>query len=79
MVKSKNYKGDNILCEYHSTNVKSSDYNTVTKALIITFGNGLQYEYDDVPHEIFSAMNLSESQGKYFNKNIAKSYNYKKL
>jgi hypothetical protein len=36
------------------------------------------YEYDDVPHEVFSEMNIAESQGRYFNQKIAKNYTYRK-
>jgi hypothetical protein len=33
----------------------------------------------DVSHEVFAELNLAESQGKYFNANIAKKYSYKKV
>jgi hypothetical protein len=79
MVVSKKYEGSKVICEYDSSNLKGASYDTNTKKLNITFGSGFTYEYDEVPHEEFAALNLSESQGKYFNKNIAKKYNYKKL
>jgi hypothetical protein len=79
MVKSKNYIGNNIICEYDSSNLKGANYETTTKKLVVTFGNGTQYEYNDVPHEIFAELNLAESQGKYFNQKIAKTYTYKKI
>ena len=68
-VTSKQYIGEEIIVSYVSSNIRSGKYNTNTKKLAVTFNNGLIYEYDDVPHEIFSELNLSESQGKYFNKN----------
>lgn len=79
MLKTKKYNGSNILVEYDSSNLKSANYDTNTKKLTITFNNGLSYEYDDVPHDTFAGMNLSESTGKYFNQNIAKKYNYRKV
>jgi hypothetical protein len=39
----------------------------------------MQYEYDEVPHDIFAELNLAESQGKYFNQKIAKAFTYKKI
>lgn len=79
MIKSKNYIGNTIVCEYDSSNLKGANYETTTKKLLVTFGNGMQYEYDEVPHEIFAELNLAESQGKYFNQKIAKTYTYRKI
>jgi hypothetical protein len=79
MIKSKNYEGTKVICEYDSSNWKKASYDTLTKKLSVTFNNGVIYEYDDVPHETFSALNLSESQGKFFNQNIAKKFTYKKI
>ena len=79
MLKSKNYQGSVVVTEYESSNLKSGNYDTNTKKLRITFNTGSTYEYDDVPHDVFAGMNLSESTGKYFNQNIAKKYTYKKI
>jgi hypothetical protein len=79
MVISKKYDGTKIICEYNSSNLKSASYDTTTNKLNITFSSGTTYEYDGVPHTVFSEMNLTESQGSFFNKNIAKKYSYKKL
>lgn len=78
-VTSKQYLGENVVVSYESSNIKEGKYNTNNKKLQVTFNNGAIYEYDDVPHETFAAMNLAESQGKYFNTNIAKSFTYRKL
>lgn len=78
-VTSKKYLGENIVTEYVSSNIKGGKYNITNKKLEITFNNGMVYEYEDVPHEIFAELNLAESQGKYFNTNIAKKYVYKKV
>jgi hypothetical protein len=79
MVKSKNYNGNKIICEYDSSNLKGAEYDTITKKLKVTFGNDMMYEYDDVSHETFAELNLSESQGKYFNQKIAKNFTYRKI
>ena len=78
-VVSKQYIGEEIITKYESSNISDGKYNTNTKKLVVTFNNGMVYEYDDVPHEVFVELNLSESQGKYFNKNIAKNYIFRKL
>jgi hypothetical protein len=79
MIVKKDYLGSKIICEYNSSNLKKGEYDINTKKLDVTFNNGMVYEYDDVPHEVFSEMNIAESQGKYFNQKIAKNYNYKRI
>jgi len=79
MVKSKKYEGSLIIAEYDSSNLQRGRYDINTKKLVITFNNGASYEYDDVPHETFTGMNLAESAGKFFNQNIAKKFTYKKI
>jgi len=62
-----------------SSNLKKAKYDTEKKELTITFMNNSIYVYNDVPWEIFVRLRLAESQGKYFNENIAKKYTYKKI
>ena len=72
-------KGTNIICEIESSNISKTDFNTESKKLIVDFKTGAQYEYEDVPHEVYTRFRMSESQGSFFNKNIAKVYKYKRL
>ena len=78
-LKSKEYSGNIILCEYNSSNLTHSTYDTTNSILVITFKNGQQYKYFDVPHEIFAELNIAESQGKYLNNNINKNFKYEKI
>ena len=71
--------GTHIICEIESTNIVKTDYDTQTKKLIVEFKNGVNYEYDDVPHQKYTEFRSSQSQGNYFNKNISKSHAYRKL
>ena len=71
--------GTKILCEIQSSNITKADYDTESKNLIVEFKNGLKYEYEGVPHQIFTQFRMSESQGKFFNSKIAKTYKYKKV
>ena len=71
--------GTKIICEVKSSNFKRAEYDTVTKHLIIEFNTGIRYEYLDVPHQVFTQMRTSESQGKFFSSKIAKEYKFKKL
>jgi hypothetical protein len=65
--------------EIKSSNIKKTEYDTETKKLVIEFNNGFKYEYDDVPHQIYTKFRMSESQGKFFTTDISKAYKYKKL
>lgn len=71
--------GSKIICEVESSNLKKTEYDTESKKLVVEFKNGLKYEYDEVPHNIYAQFRLSESQGKFFNTQIAKTFKYKKL
>lgn len=71
--------GTKIINEIKSSNLKKTTYDTESKKLIVEFNNGLQYEYSDVPHQVYTSFRMGESQGSFFSKNIAKNYNYKKL
>ena len=72
-------KGTKIINEIKSSNIKRTEYDTETKKLIVEFNNGFKYEYDEVPHQIYTKFRVAESQGKYFVSDISKTYKYKKL
>ena len=72
-------EGSKIINEIKSSNIKKTEYDTETSKLIVEFNNGFKYEYDDVPHAIYTRFRMSDSQGKFFTTDIAKKYKYKKL
>jgi hypothetical protein len=78
-IKRTDIEGTRIVCEIESSNLVKTEYDTESKKLITTFKNGLRYEYEDVPHNIFAQFRLSESQGKFFNSQISRTFKYKKL
>jgi len=71
--------GTKIKNEIKSSNIKSSEYDTETKDLVVEFNNGAKYKYNNVPHQVYTKFRLSESQGKFFTTDIAKQYSYKKV
>lgn len=71
--------GTKIINEIKSSNIKKTEYDTETKKLVVEFNNNLKYEYDEVPHQIYTKFRKSESQGKFFTTDIAKKFKYKKL
>jgi hypothetical protein len=78
-ITSEKINGKEILVEIQSSNLKSASYNTEDGTLQVTFNGGGVYEYYKVPWEKFTKLRLSESQGRFFNLNIAKSHEYKKI
>ncbi len=72
-------EGTKIINEIMSSNLVRTEYDTETKKLIAEFKNNIKYEYEDVPHQIYTQFRMAESQGNFFNKNISKTHNYKKL
>ena len=76
---SEQISGTTISVVIKSTNLKSAIYETGTKTLTVTFNNGSIYEYYELPWEIFTKFRMSESQGKFFNTSISRTYKYKKI
>jgi hypothetical protein len=71
--------GTKIINEIKSSNIRKTEYDTETKNLMVEFNNGLKYEYDEVPHQIYTKFRMSESQGKFFISEISKKFKYKKV
>jgi aspartokinase-like uncharacterized kinase len=71
--------GTKIINEIQSSNLKKTEYDTETKKMLVEFNNGAKYEYVEVPHQVYTQFRLSESQGKFFNSKISKTYKYRKV
>ena len=71
--------GTKIKNEIKSSNIKSAEYDTESKDLVVEFNNGAKYNYNNVPHQVYTKFRLAESQGKFFTTDIAKQYSYKKV
>ena len=78
-VKKEIIDGTKIINEIESTNIVRTEYDTTTKKMIAEFKNGAKYEYEDVPHYVYTKFRLAESQGKYFTTDISKKFKYKKV
>ena len=78
-VKKEMIVGTKIINEIVSSNIRKTTFDTETKSLITEFNNGLVYEYENVPHQIYTKFRMAESQGKYFMAEIAKKYKFKKV
>jgi hypothetical protein len=71
--------GTKIINEIQSSNIRRTEFDTNSKELVVEFNNGLRYLYENVPHQIYTQFRMSESQGKFFNTKIAKTFKYKRL
>jgi hypothetical protein len=78
-IKKEIIDGTKIINEIESTNIVRTEYDTTTKKMIAEFKNGTKYEYEDVPHNVYTKFRLAESQGKYFTTDISKKFKYKKV
>lgn len=72
-------RGTKIYNEITSSNIKTTEYDTESKDLLVEFNNGMKYLYEQVPHQLYTQFRMSESQGKFFNSKIAKTFKYKKM
>lgn len=57
-----------------SSAIQSSDYDTASKRLSITFSSGKTYYYDGVSPETAQELNRAESAGRYFQTVIRPHY-----
>ena len=78
-IKKEEIVGTKIINEIESSNIVKTTYDTDTKKLVVEFHTGLSYEYDNVPHQLYTQFRMAESQGKFFMSEIAKKFQYKKL
>jgi hypothetical protein len=78
-IKSERIIGSKIINEIDSSMLVRTEYDTITNNLIVIFPGEVCYEYNNVPWSIYTKFRMSESQGSFFNKEIAKKYNYKKV
>lgn len=72
------YDGSIINIEISSSNLSKASYDTESKDLTIYFKNGCIYVYNNVPWLKFTQLRQSESQGKFFSKEIVNKYPYSK-
>ena len=72
-------QGTKIINEIKSSNIKKTEYDTETKKLVVEFNNGFKYEYENVPHQIYTKFRMAESRGKFFTTDISNTFKYKKL
>jgi hypothetical protein len=71
--------GTKIINEIQSSNIRRTEFDTESKELVVEFNNGHRYLYENVPHQLYTQFRMSESQGKFFNSKIAKTFKYKRL
>ena len=71
--------GTKIINEIESSNLVKTEYDTITKNLVVEFKNGIRYEFDEGPHQLYTSFRSAKSHGNFFNKEISKTFKYKKL
>jgi hypothetical protein len=75
---SETISGTKIINKIESSNIVETEYDTSNKKLIVEFKNGAKYEYEDVPHQVYTRFRMTESQGKFYTTENSKAYKYKK-
>lgn len=62
-----------------SGNVNKISYDSDKKSMVITFANGSQYRYFDVPESVYTQACDAPSVGTFVAQNIKGTYQYQKL
>ncbi len=63
----------------NSSTIYRLKYDDDRRELTVTFVNGAQYLYTDVPLDVFEEMIKAESIGSFFAKNIKAKYAFRHL
>jgi len=61
-----------------SSNIRTLDYDSKSRRLIVGFKPSGEYSYFGVPEKVFKAFVESESKGSFFHKVIRNNYKYEK-
>ncbi len=64
--------------EVNSTAISTAQYEYDNYRLTLTFNNGADYDYNDVPNFVFEGLRTSASKGKFINKHVLSSYKFKR-
>ena len=64
--------------EVNSTAISTAQYEYDDYRLTLTFNNGADYDYNDVPNFVFEGLRTSASKGKFINKYVLSSYKFKR-
>jgi hypothetical protein len=62
-----------------STNLRSVGYDAGDMILEIEFRSGGIYQYSNVPPEIYEALMLEPSKGRYFDRHIKERYRFRRV
>lgn len=64
----------------NSSMISTITYDRDSQEMIVTFNNGGEYKYFDVPPEVFEQMStMTEGLGKFFTVNVKSKYRYVKI
>ena len=64
--------------EVNSTAISTAQYEYDNYRLTLTFNNGADYDYNDVPNFVFEGLRTSASKGKFINKHVLSSYKFER-
>jgi hypothetical protein len=59
-----------------STVIRSFEYDTANRRLLVVFQSGRRYTYERVPPETFAALQGSRSKGEFFNTHIRDKFSF---
>jgi|TARA_R110000796_G_scaffold742_3_gene2771 hypothetical protein len=79
MLIRKQVTGEAVVSHYNSSNLLVSEYNQLSRDLIITFKNGGVYKYDNVSASDYMRFEMADSQGKVLNSSIKPTHDFTRL
>lgn len=65
-----------LITTFASSNLATGEYDPAQKVLTLTFQRGAEYEYENVPQEVWDRLVTAVSPGKFFRDEIMGRYPY---
>lgn len=62
-----------------SSNIDQIGYDKDTSTLGVIFLNGSEYQYPDVPEDLYNDFMAASSHGKFFHENIKYEFSFRRL
>lgn len=62
-----------------SSHIESVSYDSETREMTITFADGGEYGYSNVPPETFAGFREAPSKGQFFHRAVKNKYSYREL
>ena len=70
---------DEVIQVENSSNIESYSYSPTRGVLTVEFKNGVKWEYEQVPDQVFTDMKAAESKGQFVQNQLKPFYHGRRV